>query len=606
MATAISKIGLAAQNSARSTSQGATQGSPQGSSVLANAAHILKDPVRKPLQRLAAWLSPLLAGMEKRYVTRLEQLGYEPRQIAALTAITAGNAARLITASGPSRAALLEFLEQVEYSGRRLAKLNLAPGGIQQALHEFDRILLPSIERLARNKSGEFRWVNEQLHFCVLLTLNNAYYQVREQETQAYSELFRIELESRGLHELLRRFLTTLASLHHADSACLFFVDKQEQVLLPMAFVGEGTKTPPHLVEHDPFLHAAVAKPFCLQHHGPEDQSLVLDRRSASRYATTWSVPLLDGNRLRGVMQFRFKKAYEWLPREQDLLEIAAERCLMAAEKARLMEDLAAREEQVRRLAERMLQVEEMERRRISRELHDEAGQSMLCIRLQLEMLEEGLSAEAEPYKRRLAETREVTERTILEIRRLIAALSPAVLEQLGLGAALRQLVSRFSRLSTARVKLSLSRMGKVPKKTEVIVYRLVQECMNNVAKHSQATHVNISLQSADRYLRLDVEDDGIGFDVEEALSRRDSFGLAGLRERVALLSGRFYIESHCRTDAKAKGRGTAPATSEGGRKSLSGSGEAHGLRGNQKWKSRFRTGTRIRIELPMLRETNL
>jgi len=220
-------------------------------------------------------------------------------------------------------------------------------------------------------------------------------------------------------------------------------------------------------------------------------------------------------------------------------------------------------------------------------------------------MLEEGLSAEAEPYKRRLAETREVTERTILEIRRLIAALSPAVLEQLGLGAALRQLVSRFSRLSTARVKLALSRMGKVPKKTEVIVYRLVQECMNNVAKHSQATHVNISLHTADGYLRLDVEDDGVGFDVEEALSRRDSFGLAGLRERVALLSGRFYIESHCRTDAKAKGRGTTPATSEGGRKSLNGSGEANGLRGNQKWKSRFRTGTRIRIELPMLRETN-
>ena len=81
-------------------------------------------------------------------------------------------------------------------------------------------------------------------------------------------------------------------------------------------------------------------------------------------------------------MQFGFSKPYEWLPREQELLAAAAERCLMAAEKARLMEDLAAREEQVRQLAEHMLHVEEMERRRISRELHDEAGQSLLCIRL--------------------------------------------------------------------------------------------------------------------------------------------------------------------------------------------------------------------------------
>ncbi|NJO90857.1 MAG: hypothetical protein HC831_19255 [Chloroflexia bacterium] len=75
---------------------------------------------------------------------------------------------------------------------------------------------------------------------------------------------------------------------------------------------------------------------------------------------------------------------------------------------------------------------------------------------------------------------------------------------------------------------------------------------MNNVAKHSQASHVNISLESADGQLRLTVEDDGIGFSVEEALSRRDSFGLAGLRERVALLSGRFYIESRSRAAVKA------------------------------------------------------
>jgi signal transduction histidine kinase len=586
MATAVSNLNSAMQHS----------------SVLANAAHILKDPVRKPLQRLAKWLFPILPAIEKRFANRLAVLGYEPRQIAALTAITAGNAARLISQNRSSRAPILEFLEQVAYSGRRLAKLNLPPAGIQQALNEFDKIILPAIERLAKDRSAEFRWVNEQLHFCVLLTLNNAYYQVREQETQTYSELFRIELESRGLQELLRRFLTTLAALHHADSACLFFLDKNDQVLLPMAYVGDGDKTPPHLVENDPILNAGLAKPFC-QSTGaaPQGKSLVLDQRKLPRYTTSWSVPMLEGSRLRGVMQFRFKKSYEWLPREQELLEIAAERCLMAAEKARLMEDLAAREEQVRRLAERMLQVEEMERRRISRELHDEAGQSMLCIRLQLEMLEENLPAEAEKYKQKLVETREVTERTIIEIRRLIAALSPAVLEQLGLGAALRQLISRFSRLSTARVKLSLSRMGKVPKKTEVIVYRLVQECMNNIAKHSQASHVNISLESADGYLRLTVEDDGIGFEVEEALSRRDSYGLAGLRERVALLGGRFYIDSQAK--GKGKSDGTKAISTDN---RISTVADRGALRlGGKLGKSRFKSGTRIRMELPLLRERN-
>jgi signal transduction histidine kinase len=582
----------------------------EASTVLANAAHILREPVRKPLGGLAQWLRPLSEGLEKQFVTRLKALRFEARQIQALTAITTGTAAKILGATRASKPSVLEFLEQVEYSGRRLAKLNLPPSGIQQALHEYDRILLPLIERLGEAKAAEFRWANEQLHFCVLLTLNNAYYQVRESETQAYSELFRIELESRGLHELLRRFLTTLASLYRVESACLFFIDKNDQVLVPMAFVGEGTKAPPHLVTNEKKLARALGKPFCMTGERV-DEGLVLDKRTREKYETCWSVPLVGGTRLRGVMQFRFRKEYEWLPREQEMLEIAAERCLMGAEKARLMEDLAAREEQVRRLAERMLQVEEMERRRISRELHDEAGQSMLCIRLQLEMIEEGLAPEAKEFKSKLQETRDLTERTILEIRRLIAALSPAVLEQLGLGAALRQLVSRFSRFHTARVKLALSRMGKVPKKTEVIVYRLVQECMNNVAKHSQATHVNISLEGADGVLRLSVEDDGVGFEVEEALSRRDSYGLAGLRERVALLGGKFYVESHPRMNGKAGGAKSGFDEPGRGEPASKGNEVRDVLapmtkpRGGMKLRGKLRKGTRISIELPLLREAN-
>jgi glucose-6-phosphate-specific signal transduction histidine kinase len=138
--------------------------------------------------------------------------------------------------------------------------------------------------------------------------------------------------------------------------------------------------------------------------------------------------------------------------------------------------------------------------------------------------------------------------------------------------------------------------MGKVPKKTEVIVYRLVQECMNNVAKHSQASNVNISLESADGVLRLNVEDDGIGFEVEEALSRRDSYGLAGLRERVALLGGKIYIESLPRTNGNKGGAKPAP-TSVGTSIPMA--------RGGAKTKGRFRKGTRIQIELPLLRDAS-
>jgi signal transduction histidine kinase len=234
------------------------------------------------------------------------------------------------------------------------------------------------------------------------------------------------------------------------------------------------------------------------------------------------------------------------------LLAAAAERCLMAAEKARLVEDLAQREEQVRRLAEHMLHVEEIERRRISRELHDEAGQSLLCIRLQMELLEQDFPR-GRANGRRSCGTPGSYGATILEMRRLIAALSPAVLEQLGLGAALRQLVNRFQRLhANCEVKLHLTKMGTLPQQIEVIAYRLLQECFNNIGKHAAATLVNISLVSADGRLRLLVDDNGVGFNMEEAAAKRESFGLSGMRERVALLGGEFHVES--RTEGTKRG----------------------------------------------------
>jgi len=310
--------------------------------------------------------------------------------------------------------------------------------------------------------------------------------------------------------------------------------------------------TPTLSVGNQPGLIKKLSKARYVNGNGA---GALLDQAWHERYESCWSIPLAAGGRTAGVMQFGFSKDYEWLPREQELLAAAAERCLMAAEKTRLMEDLAQREEQVRRLAEHMLHVEEMERRRISRELHDEAGQSLLCIRLQMELLEQELPETEVKWKAQLRETRDLTERTILEMRRLIAALSPAVLEQLGLGAALRQLINRFQRLHPCRIKLQLSKMGILPQQIEVIAYRLIQECFNNIGKHAAATVVNISLATADGLLKLIVEDNGVGFNVPEALAKRESFGLSGMRERVALLGGAFQVDS--RTEGTKTGTKT-------------------------------------------------
>jgi len=143
------------------------------------------------------------------------------------------------------------------------------------------------------------------------------------------------------------------------------------------------------------------------------------------------------------------------------------------------------------------------------------------------------------------------------------------------LPAALRQLVGRFRSVHPARVTLRIPRRLELPKKVEIIVYRIVQECLNNISKYSAAGHVNLSVDSADGVLSVNIEDDGVGFDVNSAFERKECYGLSGLRERVALLGGTLEVKS--RMTLSEAGR---PAT--------------------QRKTKRPNTGTSIRIRLPL------
>ena len=503
------------------------------------ASEVFGGGLQAHLELLAEVLRTRDGSLERRFQARLRKLGYEPRQRKALSAITPGAVA--LPASGDLPHA---FIEQVEYNGRRLAKLHLAPARIIQAIEEYARLLEPA-------SSVAFEEAFEQWRFCTILTLNNAFYQVAEAETHAYQELFRIELESKGLNELLLRMLLVLSEFCRAEAAVLYWFDS-ETAAWKLKAATLGGRPQPSVAESVSLSARSrrrLASGRC-QTPGRKHGELALRPSWRGLYATCWSVPLVFQDRLAGVMQFGFTASYEWLPREVELLSAAADRYTLAAEKARLVEDLASGKEQIRRLAEGLLQAEDRERRRLSAELHDEAVQSLLCIRLQLEMLERCVPPGHSDLAAGLSETRALTEKTIVEIRRLISALSPAVLDQLGLAPALRQLRTRFERVHKAQVTLQLGQVRNLSRKTASAMYRLVQECLNNIAKHSEASRVTISLNSVDRELRLRVEDNGVGFHQEEALSKRESFGLAGMRERVALLGGKFDLDSR-------PGRGT-------------------------------------------------
>jgi signal transduction histidine kinase len=185
----------------------------------------------------------------------------------------------------------------------------------------------------------------------------------------------------------------------------------------------------------------------------------------------------------------------------------------------------------------RVVAGQEVERRRLARELHDETGQALTSILLGLRALEEANNdVEVENL-------RELVVATLQDVRRLAVQLRPKALDDFGLVPALERLVQTFSESSGIGVELE-AQIGeeRLPNDVETTVYRIVQEALTNVVKHAEATRVSILLVRRDATVTAVVEDDGLGFDPEAA--GEDSLGLEGMRERVELHEGRMTVET--------------------------------------------------------------
>jgi signal transduction histidine kinase len=189
----------------------------------------------------------------------------------------------------------------------------------------------------------------------------------------------------------------------------------------------------------------------------------------------------------------------------------------------------------------RVVEGQELERRRLARELHDETGQALTSILLGLRAAED--AADPEAVSGALADLRELVVATLQDVRALAVQLRPKALDDFGLVAALERLTQTFSEASGVRVDLE-ARLGeaRLPAEVETTLYRIVQEALTNVVKHAGASNVSILLVRRDGAATLVIEDDGRGFDVDAA--RADGLGLVGMRERVALHDGRLTLES--------------------------------------------------------------
>jgi signal transduction histidine kinase len=230
-----------------------------------------------------------------------------------------------------------------------------------------------------------------------------------------------------------------------------------------------------------------------------------------------------------------------------------------ADEDVRLAESLAARaaiavdlsERVSRDSVRRVVEAQELERKRLARELHDETGQALTSILLGLKSVEQATASEED--RARLAALRELVVTTLQDVRRLAVELRPAALDDFGLAPALERLAEthRANGSIELDVEVQLGEDERLPAEVETTMYRIVQEALTNVAKHADATRISILVARKNEKVVVVIEDDGTGFDSGQV--REEALGLAGIRERVALHGGRLRIET-------APGKGTTVA----------------------------------------------
>ncbi len=271
------------------------------------------------------------------------------------------------------------------------------------------------------------------------------------------------------------------------------------------------------------------------------------------RMASFLGVPISVHDEISGRLYLTNKVgAEEFSERDQAVAVILARQAGIAILNARLYEsektrltasselkEARAREKLQKELVSRTIEAQEEERRRIARELHDEAGQALTSVMLGLRMIRE--TDDDSMVEDQIELVRNQVSEALTSLRRLAAEMRPPALDGLGLTSAVRNLTESAGLMKGLNVDFESSDLrGHLQPAAEAVVYRILQEALTNVARHSEAENVSVTISKRDDEVIAMVEDDGKGFDLDET----DGLGLLGMRERIELINGRLKIET--------------------------------------------------------------
>ena len=196
--------------------------------------------------------------------------------------------------------------------------------------------------------------------------------------------------------------------------------------------------------------------------------------------------------------------------------------------------------QELRHLSARLVETQENERKRISRELHDAVGQGMSAVQFELHDLSVALAPYPEALRTRVDRIRELVESSVAMVRHMALLLRPSMLDDLGLAAALRWQAGQISKSTGVQIEMVDALPHELPEEHKLCIFRVVQEALNNVCRHARASSVEIALLADEEKISVLIRDDGRGFRVRPA----GGLGLIGMQERVESLGGALTVNS--------------------------------------------------------------
>lgn len=376
----------------------------------------------------------------------------------------------------------------------------------------------------------------------------------RVEELTIMNEVSQSITKSLHLEQLLSSVANRLTRMIAASNCYIFSLDDKRNLLYGVAASdqqGDAIRKVEIKLNENTLAPLAVRerRPFAVE-NAPQDPRVGKKWIETFKSRSLLSIPLMNKERVIGVLLLDETRYFrEFTPEEIQRIGALSAQLSVAIENATLYQSVTQHMERLQTLSSAIVNIQEEDRRRIAQELNDGAGQALTGVRTNLEEVTKDLGEVPEVIKERIAKIQSQLTQTQEALQRLSSDLRPAILDESGLVPTLRWYIEEYSKRTGIAVHLQTTGTQKrFSPKIEILLYRIIQEALTNVARHAEAKSVVLALEKKDLHAHLNITDDGKGFVVKKYFSAppmlRRGLGILGMKERVELAGGTFFLDS--------------------------------------------------------------